>query len=97
MNTARRKRIAYAAACALVVTGIVLIVSKCGDSTPIPTEQSNVQPAKRERAIKQPSGKKAFEAAGASETDTVWNDPQSQRETRVRRTLVMTATPNVQE
>lgn len=97
MNTAKRKRNAYAAACALVVIGIVLIVFKCGDSTPIRTEQSNVQPAKRERPLKQPSGKKAFEAAGASETDTVWNDPQSQREIRVRRTLVMTATPTVKE
>jgi hypothetical protein len=85
------------AACALVGIGIVLIVSKCGDSPPTPPEHSNVQPPKRDRPLKPPSGTKAFKAAGPSETDTVWNDPQSKRETRVRRTLVMTATPNVQE
>lgn len=97
MNTANRKRIAYAAACALVGIGIVLIVSKCGDSLAVPAKQSNVPPPKRERPLKQSSGTNAFKAAGPSETDTVWNDPQSKRETRVRRTLVMTATPNVQE
>jgi hypothetical protein len=97
MNTTSRKRIAFAASCALVGIGIVLIVSKCGDSPPIPTEQSTVHQAKRERPHKQSSGPKVFEAVGASETDTVWNDPQSKREIRVRRTLVMTATTNVQE
>jgi hypothetical protein len=97
MNTSSRKRIACAASCALIGIGIVLLVSKCGDSPPIQTEQSNVQPAKRERLPKQPSGPKVFEAAGASETDAIWIEPQSKREIRVRRTLVMTATPNVRE
>jgi hypothetical protein len=97
MNTGRKQRITYAAACALVVIGILLIVTKCDDPSRDPPEQSTVHPVKRERPLHKPSGPKAFEAAGASETDTVWNDPHSMREVRVRRTLVMTATPNVQE
>jgi hypothetical protein len=97
MNIRRRQRVAYVAACAIVVMGIVFIVSKCNDSSPDPTGQSTVHPAKRERPLHKPPRPKAFEAAGASETETAWNDSKSKREVRVRRTLVMTATPNVRE
>jgi len=97
MNTGRRQRIAYVAACVIVGIGIIVIVSKCAASPPANTNQSISHPARRERPLLQPSGPKTFEAAGASETDTVWNDLQSKREVRVRRTLVMTATPNVRE
>ncbi|MCU0797886.1 MAG: hypothetical protein MUF31_18345 [Akkermansiaceae bacterium] len=97
MNAGRRQTIAYAAACALAGIGIIAIVSKCADSPPAKSNQSTAHPAKRERPLLQPSGPKTFEAAGTSETETVWKDSQSMREVRVRRTLVLTATPKVRE
>lgn len=87
----------YGAACAVAGVGFIAIASKCAHSPPASTNQSTVQPAKRERPPREPGRPQAFEAAGASETEIAWNDPQSKREVRVRRTLVMTATPNVRE
>lgn len=97
MSNGKGQTGAYAVAAVLVGIGIVLIVSKCDKSPSVPTEQRTAHPEKRERPIRSTPGPKPVEISAASKTDAAWDDPQSDRAVKVRRTLLMTATPAIRE